>query len=144
MTTEWEDISLPALRQIHAWENDDEALDYSTSSLAHALGIDNVDRVGRQLEALQQANLIEMIDARTGGGNHHQYIGLKITVAGRRMLGEWPNDATTALLNAVEHAIRQHLGGSDERRLKKLQRLVRKMSPEVVRAIVQGAAQAAL
>ena len=144
MTTEWEDVALPALRQIHACENDEDALNYSTRSVAEALGIDDVDRVGRQLEALEQAGLIEMTDARAGGGNYYQFIGLRVTVAGRRMLGEWPRDPTTALLNAVEHAIQQHLGGADEKRLKKLQRLLRKMSPEVLRAIIQGAAQTAL
>lgn len=143
MTTEWEDIALPALRQIHAWEDDEDALNYSTRSLAHALGIDNVDRVGRQLEALEQVGYIEMVDARAGGGNHYQYIGLKVTAVGRRVLGEWPNDAMTALLNAVENTISQHLGRNDEKRLKKLRRLLHKMSPEVVRALVRSAAEAA-
>ncbi len=144
MTTEWSDIALPALRQIHAWENDEDALNYSTRSLAEALGIEDADRVGRQLEALQQEGLIELVEARAGGGNYYQFIGLQVTAAGRRMLGEWPNDPATALLNAVEHAIRERLGGTDERRLKKLLRLLRKMSPEVPRALVHGAAGATL
>lgn len=138
MTTEWDDIALPALKQIHAWENDEDALNYSTHSVTEALGMDDVDRVGRQLEALQQEGLIEMTEARAGGGNYYQFIGLRVTAVGRRVLGEWPNDPTTALLNAVEHAIRQHLGEPDEKRLKKLRRVLRKISPEVTRTVLQA------
>ena len=111
--------------------------------MAEALGIDDVNRVGRQLESLKEAGRITMGDARASG-NSHNYINLKVTAEGRRILGEWPSDPATALLEALEHAIEQHLGGPDEKRLKKLRRLLRKMSPEAIRAVAQGLLIAAL
>ena len=143
MTTEWDDIALPVLKQIHAWEGDESAFEYDTHDVAEALGMEDVNRVGRQLESLKEAGLITMGDARASG-NQHNYISLRVTAEGRRILGEWPSDPATALLEALEHAIEQHLGGPDEKRLKKLRRLLRKMSPEAIRAVAQGLLIAAL
>ena len=142
MTSEWADIALPALRQIHAWENEEDAFDHDTQDVAKALGIEDVDRVGRQLEALAEAELITIGDARASRSLHN-YINLRLAVGGRRALGEWPSDSATAFLDAVQQAIEHHLGGTDEKRLKKLLRLLRKMSPELLRTLVHGAALAA-
>ena len=143
MTTEWDEIALPALKQIHAWEDDENAFEYDTSDVARALGIDDVNRVGRQLEALEEAGLIRMGNA-ISSGNPHNYISLRITANGRRVIGEWPSDPTAALLKAIENAIELHLGGPDEQRLKKLRRLIGKMAPEAVRAVAQGLLVAAV
>lgn len=143
MTTEWDGIALPALKQIHAWEDDERAFEYDTHDVAKALGIDDVNRVGRQLEALDEAGLITMGNA-ISSGNPHNYVSLRVTAEGRRTIGEWPSDPATALLKAIENAIEQHLGGPDEKRLKKLRRLAGKMTPEAARAIAQGLLVAAL
>ncbi|WP_420443142.1 hypothetical protein [Candidatus Poriferisodalis sp.] len=143
MTTEWDEIALPALRQIHAWEDEENAFEYDTNDVAKALGIEDVNGVGRQLEALEEAGLITKGNA-ISSGNPHNYFSLRVTAEGRRVVGEWPSDPATALLKAIEHAIEHHLGGPDEKRLKKLRRLLRKMSPEALRAIAQSLLIAAL
>lgn len=143
MTTEWDDTAVPALKQIHVWEDDERAFEYDTHDLAEALGIEDANQVGRQLESMKEAGYITMGDARASG-NRHNYVNLRVTAEGRRVLDEWPSDPATALLEAVEQAIERQLGGPEEKRLKRLQRLLRKISPEVLRAVVQGAAQAAL
>lgn len=143
MTTEWEEIALPALRQIHAWESGEHALEHDTHDLAGALGIEDASKVGRQLESLEEAGLISKGDAKTSG-NLHNYVSLRVTAKGRRVLGEWPGDPMAELLTAIEHAIEQHLGGPEEKRLKKLRRFVGKMTPEAVRAVAQSLIVAAL
>ena len=143
MTSEWDEIALPALKQIHAWEGDEGAFEYDTHDVAEALGVGDANQVGRQLESLKEAGLITMGDARASG-NPHNYISLRVTAEGRRVVGEWPSDPVAALLKAVDQAIEQHLGGPDEKRLKKLRRIVSKFTPEVARIIVQGAALAAI
>ena len=141
MTTEWEEIAQPALRQIHAWESEQDSDGYDTHDLAQALDIEDANQVGRQLESLRDAGYITMGDARASG-DRHNYVSLCITASGRRELGEWPSEPVTALLNAIEHAIEQHLGGPEEKRLKKLRRVLREISPDVVRALIHSAAQA--
>ena len=143
MTTEWEEIALPALRQIHAWEGDEHAYEYDTHDLAETLAVEDANKVGRQLESLEEAGLILTGSAKTSG-NLHNYISLRVTAKGRRVLGEWPGDPMTELLAAIEHAIEQHHGGPDEKRLKKFRRFIGKMTPEAVSAVARGLLVAAL
>ena len=87
MRTDWEEIDLPALRQIRSWEGEDDWFTYDTRDVANALGIDDVDRVGRQLEALQEKGLITMGNGKTSG-NVHNYLTLRLTTAGRKHAGD--------------------------------------------------------
>ena len=53
MTTEWDDIAVPALKQTHAREGDERAFEHDTHDLAETLGIGDANQVGRQLESLK-------------------------------------------------------------------------------------------